>query len=128
MRSLGFIITEAEINNIFTALNGNDGGVGFPDFLSMMATKKKDDPNDEKELTETFKLFDEDGDGLVDGNDFARILSSVGETLPKEQLDELIKAANVGGGGKLNYEEFVKLLVSAQYKEDISAICVILCC
>ncbi|KAJ1675638.1 hypothetical protein EV182_000872 [Spiromyces aspiralis] len=110
IRSLGFIITEAEIQNIFTALDKNGSGVGFPDFLSMMATKKKDDPSDEKELTATFKVLDEDGDGWISVNDFARALSTIGETLPREELEELVKAANVGGGGKLNYEEFVKLV------------------
>ncbi|KAJ1909604.1 hypothetical protein H4219_006379, partial [Mycoemilia scoparia] len=110
IRSLGFIISEQEVDAIYSSLNKSGNGVEFPDFLSMMAARKKEDPDDEKELTETFKVFDQDGDGWIDGDDLARALSSIGERMPREEVDELIKAANVSGSGKLSYEEFVKLL------------------
>lgn len=36
----------------------------------------------------------------------------LGEKLTEEEVDEMIKEADVDGDGQINYEEFVKMMMS----------------
>jgi calmodulin len=37
--------------------------------------------------------------------------SIIGEKLSEEEVDEMIREADVDGDGQINYEEFVKMMV-----------------
>lgn len=42
-------------------------------------------------------------------------LIATGETLSDEEVDEMIREADVDGDGQINYEEFVKMMVCLLY-------------
>lgn len=87
------------MNFFFT---GN-GTIDFPEFLTMMARKMKDDDSEE-ELREAFKVFDKDGSGDISAAELRHVMTSLGEKLTDEEVDEMIREADVDGDGKVNYE------------------------
>jgi calmodulin len=41
-------------------------------------------------------------------------MTSLGEKLSEEEVDEMIREADVDGDGQINYQEFVKMMVTLQ--------------
>ncbi len=87
--------------------DGN-GTIDFPEFLTMMARKMKDSDSEE-EILEAFKVFDKDGNGFISAAELRHIMTNLGEKLTDEEVDEMIREADVDGDGQINYEEFVKV-------------------
>merc|ERR1712113_1099240 len=90
--------------------DGN-GTIDFPEFLSLMARKMKD-TDTEEELIEAFKVFVRDGNGFISGAEMRHVMTNLGEKLTDEEVDEMIREADVDGDGQINYEEFVKMMMS----------------
>ena len=85
--------------------DGN-GTIDFPEFLTMMARKMKD-TDSEEELKEAFKVFDKDGNGFISAAELRHVMTNLGEKLTDEEVDEMIREADIDGDGQINYEEFV---------------------
>eukprot|EP00662_Eupelagonemidae_sp_cell21_P053784 gene53784-41631_t len=69
--------------------------------------------------------FKEDGDGTITTKELGTVMRSLGqnpteaelqdminEKLTDEEVDEMIREADVDGDGQINYEEFVKMMMS----------------
>ncbi len=89
--------------------DGN-GTIDFPEFLSLFARKMRD-TDTEEELTEAFKVFDRDGNGLISVEELKHVMTNLGEKLTDEEINEMIKEADVNNDGKINYEEFVRMMM-----------------
>ena len=87
------------------------GSIDFPEFLTMMARKMKD-TDSEEEILEAFKVFDKDGNGFISAAELRHIMTNLGEKLTDEEVDEMIREADIDGDGQINYEEFVKMMMS----------------
>lgn len=74
----------------------------------MMARKMKD-TDSEEEILEAFKVFDKDGNGFISAAELRHVMTNLGEKLTDEEVDEMIREADVDGDGQINYEEFVKV-------------------
>ena len=72
----------------------------------MMARKMKDTDSAE-EIKEAFKVFDKDGNGFISAAELRHIMTNLGEKLTDEEVDEMIREADVDGDGQINYDEFV---------------------
>ena len=82
--------------------SGN-GVIDFPEFLVMMARKMKE-PAPEDRIQKAFLVFDQDGDGVISHVDLCHVMTSLGEKITDEELDEMIRDADVDGDGQVNYE------------------------
>lgn len=91
--------------------NGN-GTIEFPEFLEMMAKKQAEGEDESAELIAAFKVFDKDSNGTISPEELRQVMSSLGEQMTDEEIDEMIKAADTDGDGQVNYEEFVKMMTS----------------
>ncbi|CAG8760325.1 13486_t:CDS:2 [Cetraspora pellucida] len=110
MKSLGHNPTETELRDMINEVDlDNNGTIDFNEFLNMMARKVKDS-DIEEEIKEAFKVFDKDGNGLISAAELKVVMSSIGEKLSDEEIDEMIHEADVDGDGQINYEEFVKMM------------------
>merc|ERR1712232_697075 len=96
---------------IATVEPDENGCIDFPDFLSLMARKMKDNDTEE-ELVEAFKVFDRDGNGLISAAELRHVMTNLGEKLTDEEVDEMIKEADIDGDGHINYEEFVRMMMA----------------
>jgi len=58
------------------------------------------------------KVFDRDGNGFISAAELRHVMTNLGEKLTDEEVDEMIREADVDGDGQINYEEFVKMMMA----------------
>ena len=54
----------------------------------------------------------QDGNGFISAAELRHVMTNLGEKLTDEEVDEMIREADVDGDGQINYEEFVKMMMS----------------
>ncbi len=112
MRSLGQNPTEAELQDMISEVDADGNGtIDFPEFLNLMARKMKD-TDSEEELKEAFRVFDKDQNGFISAAELRHVMTNLGEKLTDDEVDEMIREADVDGDGQINYEEFVKMMMA----------------
>ena len=83
--------------------HAGNGTIDFPEFLTMMARKMKD-TDSEEEIREAFRVFDKDGNGFISAAELRHVMTNLGEKLTDEEVDEMIREADIDGDGQVNYE------------------------
>lgn len=61
-------------------------------------------PDTEEHLRLAFKIFDKDGNGNVSAAELKDGMTSLGEDFTQEDIDQMIKLADIDGDGQVNYE------------------------
>ncbi|KAI4879343.1 hypothetical protein NFI96_006603, partial [Prochilodus magdalenae] len=84
-------------------LNTRTGTIDFPEFLTMMARKMKD-TDGEEEIREAFRVFDKDGNSYISAAELRHVMTNLGEKLTEEEVDQMIREADIDGDGQVNYE------------------------
>ena len=79
----------------------NNGTIDFPEFLTMMARKMKD-TDSEEEIREAFKVFDRDNNGFISAAELRHVMTSIGEKLTDDEVDEMIREADQDGDGRID--------------------------
>ena len=111
-RAYGHDHTEAELEDMIAEFDtGGDGTIDFEEFLIMME-RKMAETESEQDIGETFKVFDKDGNGFISADELRHVINNLGEKLTDDEVDELIREADIDDDGQINYEEFVTLLSS----------------
>ncbi len=112
MKNLGQSPTDAELQDMINEvdIDGN-GNIDFKEFLGLMARKMRD-TDTEEELIEAFKVFDRDSNGLISSQELKHVMTSLGEKITDEEVDEMIREADIDGDGYINYEEFVRMIIN----------------
>ena len=68
-----------------------------------MMSKQRKDGDDEEELREAFKVFDKDGNGFISADELRHVMTNLGEKLTDEEINEMIKEADIDGDGHVDY-------------------------
>ncbi|KAG4266989.1 calmodulin [Fusarium proliferatum] len=103
MRSLGQNPSESELQDMINEVDAdNNGTIDFPEFLTMMARKMKD-TDSEEEIREAFKVFDRDNNGFISAAELRHVMTSIGEKLTDDEVDEMIREADQDGDGRIDY-------------------------
>ncbi|WP_176466931.1 EF-hand domain-containing protein [Pseudomonas sp. Irchel s3b2] len=82
----------------------------------------------EEEIIEAFRVFDQNGDGWIRAAELRdvltnlregltdevvkRLVDKVEERFTDEEVDKMIRDADIDGDGQINYEEFVTRMMS----------------
>lgn len=110
MRSVGHNPTEAEIQGMIQGVDVDASGtIDFAEFLTLMARRTREVDN-EDELREAFRVFDKDGNGYISAAELRHVMTNLGEKLTDEEVNEMIKEADVDGDGRVYFEEYVRVL------------------
>jgi calmodulin len=110
MRSIGQNPTEQELQDIINEVDADgDGDINFREFVTVMATKMNDIAK-AREVEEMFRIFDKDRNGFISAAELRHIMFNLGEELTDEEVDEMIREADIDGDGQINYDEFCKVL------------------
>lgn len=113
MRSLGQNPTEAELQDMIREVDQDRSEtIDFPEFLTLMARKTMQDIDYEEEIKEAFKIFDKNDNKHISAAELRHVMSNLGEKLTDEEVDEMIREADIDGDGQINYEEFVRNMMS----------------
>jgi Ca2+-binding EF-hand superfamily protein len=107
MRAVGLNPSESELDTIVRSTNSK---IDFDEFLNLASKNLADNRVDEQQIREAFKIFDSFGNGLLNLNQMRVSLQNLGESLRDEEVDELIREADIDAEGNVNYEELVKIL------------------
>ena len=65
----------------------------------------------EEEIREAFRVFDKDGNGFISAAELRHVMTNLGEKLTDEEVDEMIREADIDGDGQVNYEGKHRLLL-----------------
>ncbi|TAQ90382.1 hypothetical protein B7494_g1297 [Chlorociboria aeruginascens] len=104
MRSLGQNPSESELQDMINEVDAdNNGTIDFPEFLTMMARKMKD-TDSEEEIREAFKVFDRDNNGFISAAELRHVMTSIGEKLTDDEVDEMIREADQDGDGRIDFQ------------------------
>jgi hypothetical protein len=74
----------------------------------MMARKMKD-TDSEEEIREAFKVFDRDNNGFISAAELRHVMTSIGEKLTDDEVDEMIREADQDGDGRIDCKEMPHL-------------------
>jgi calmodulin len=103
MRSLGQNPSEEELQKMIEEVDKDGSGtIDFKEFLTLMA-RKMNDTDTEEELIDAFK---------VSAHELRFVMTTAGEQLTNEEIDEMIREADIDGDGYIDYEEFVRMMMN----------------
>ncbi|XP_065061480.1 calmodulin-beta-like isoform X2 [Rhopilema esculentum] len=112
MSGLGQHMADEELHEMFVTADFNgDGLVNFNEFMEMIR-KGLDLEEKENEVVEAFRVFDREGNGFINAAEIRRVMTNLGDKLNDEEVDEMIREADLDGDGQVNYEEYVKIMMS----------------
>uniref|UniRef100_A0A8C0ANE0 EF-hand domain-containing protein n=1 Tax=Buteo japonicus TaxID=224669 RepID=A0A8C0ANE0_9AVES len=101
MRSLGQNPTEAELQDTINEVNADGNGIiNFPKFLTMMVRKMKDTDSEDESTVSPLRPQPQDGNGYISAK------------LTDEEVDKMIREADINGDGQVNYEEFMQMMMA----------------
>ena len=69
----------------------------------------------EQEIRQAFRVFDKDGNGFISAAELRHVMTNLGEKLTDEEVDEMMKQADIDGDGQVNYEGEI----SSQYSHQM---------
>mmetsp|Transcript_59623 Transcript_59623/g.105956 ORF Transcript_59623/g.105956 Transcript_59623/m.105956 type:complete len:150 (-) Transcript_59623:72-521(-) len=113
LSSLGQNPTEAELLDMLGGESDYEQRIDFNTFLFLMSRKLKE-TDTEEELIEAFKVFDRDRDGFISAGELRYSMKDLGEKLNDNEVDEMIREADIDGDGLINYDEFVKMMMASK--------------
>lgn len=69
------------------------------------------------EIKEAFKIFDRDGNGYIDAKELKQVVTRLGQVLTSDEADEFMLEADLDGDGKLDYNEFVRMMLQEAWSQ-----------
>ena len=82
----------------------------FKPFFQSLAGKKPQGSHDD--YVEGLRVFDKDGSGEIAASELRHVLTSLGEKLSDEEVDQLLQNMRADPNGNINCDEFVQLVMN----------------
>ncbi|XP_037905586.1 calcium-binding protein E63-1 isoform X3 [Hermetia illucens] len=124
LKNLGINVRDELIDDLIKdASHTGNGLINEAEFLQWVgriqalreepeSTGKPDEDDDvTQDLIAAFRVFDRDGNGFISRDELQTAMEMIGESLTETQLTELLTIADLDKDGRINYEEFTRLLL-----------------
>ncbi|CAN0920439.1 Calmodulin-like protein 11 [Linum grandiflorum] len=112
MKSLGLRPSEGELQEMIKEVDWDgNGSIEFEEFLSLMASNLEQKQSDHLELREAFRVFDKDQDGFISPSELRHGMMNVGERITDEEVEQMVKEADLDGDGLISYQEFLQMML-----------------
>jgi calmodulin len=92
-------------------VDGNEQ-IDFEEFVVMMHKRNRKSDNLRDDLYNAFKIFDKDNDGKISNEELTYMLTTLGDKLTEEEINEILKEADTDHDGYINYMEFVESILN----------------
>ncbi|ELP84686.1 calmodulin, putative [Entamoeba invadens IP1] len=111
MRALGANPTMLKISEIVKQFDKeNSGKFDQATFLNIMLDYGQEVDSTE-DIKKAFEIFDKERNGFISASELKHVLTTLGEKLSEQEVDDLLKEIGVEDGF-INVEAFVKLITS----------------
>jgi calmodulin len=112
LANLGTRCTAAELNDMMAEVDTDgNGDIDFDEFVTMMARQALYEDSSQ-ELQDAFNVFDIDRNGSICGQEIKTIMKQLGQHLEDDEVDLIISEADNDGNGNIDYDEFVKIMMT----------------
>jgi calmodulin len=111
VRSVGLNPTELELKAIINDVTGIGGTVDVQTLCQIIPKHVKDLKTSPEELKDAIAVFDKQGNGQIAVHDLKMSLTTLGERLTDEELDELIREVDTDGEGTVRADDIVRVLL-----------------
>ncbi|CAL8073691.1 unnamed protein product [Calicophoron daubneyi] len=111
LKYLGHEISDSQLHQMIAQVDQNgDGSLDYGEFLRAMMEYYTHQPtsertNDMSLYRRAFAEFDHNGDGFIDADELKGTMSSLGETLTNEDIQDMMKEADRDGDGKVGFQD-----------------------
>ena len=112
LKAININVSDEEIKEIIEEieLEGNNE-INFENFVSIVNRREKD-VDTEEEVLNALKFFDKEGNGLININDLKNIMINISKNLSEAEINDMLKEADLDMDGFINYEEFIRSLLT----------------
>ena len=73
--------------------------------------KRVDEVEDEDKVLAAFMIFDDNGTGFISADELREALTTLGEKMTDEEIDELFSEGEVNADGLINYYDLCQALL-----------------
>eukprot|EP01110_Echinostelium_bisporum_P005436 TRINITY_DN23300_c0_g1_i1.p1 TRINITY_DN23300_c0_g1~~TRINITY_DN23300_c0_g1_i1.p1 ORF type:complete len:162 (+),score=54.82 TRINITY_DN23300_c0_g1_i1:130-615(+) len=109
LKQFGVYVSSEQFDEMFAEADATgSGGIGFPEFMSMMGRRMKQTCN-EQILSSAFKTFDSKGSGYIPVKELSHVLTNYGDRLSESELEELLKVTK-NESDQVKYDLFINLM------------------
>ena len=111
-KSINIDASDEEIKEIMKQLDLEEKNkINYDEFLSLINQGEKGF-DEQEEVLKAFEVFDKDGNGLINIKELKDIMLSVGNNWDENEINEMLADADYDMDGYINYEEFVRTMMS----------------
>lgn len=120
LQNLGIHLKDEFVQQLLQAASHTDDGlINETEFLqwvariqSLQEKGNSEDPDEiTKDLIAAFRVFDRDGNGYISRDELKTAMDMIGESVTEGELNEMLSMADIDRDGRINYEEFARLLL-----------------
>ncbi|KAG5680876.1 hypothetical protein PVAND_010357 [Polypedilum vanderplanki] len=122
LRNLGIHVSDELIDGLMKeASKTGNGLIDETEFLQWIgriqalreeSTPSADDDDLTQDLVAAFRVFDRDNNGYITRDELQRAMQMIGENVTEGQLNDMLALADLDKDGRINYEEFARLLLN----------------
>lgn len=111
LRSFGIDVLDRDLTDLLEEINRDNGGkISFSSFLEILISRL-DNLEIEKMIISAFEVFDSTKRGIISASELRYLMTHLGERLSEEEVNEMIRDADVDGTGQIDYRSFVKRMM-----------------
>ena len=111
-KAINIDASDEEIKEIIKKMDLEDKKeINYDEFLTIINQREKD-VDEEEEVLKAFKVFDKEGNGLININELKDIMLNMGNNWSENEINEMFAEADIDMDGYLNYEDFVRTMMS----------------